>query len=99
MVLNDTINISSNAIGNSNDEINFPHKLLLTDTQVSKLCKVLVNGSSDNIRFSKLHLSRLIQAKEMLRLFRPLGLDPFSNLSEHSINFKDFYEMGGKSLI
>ena len=27
-------------IGSSNDEINFPHKLLLTNTQVSKICKV-----------------------------------------------------------
>ena len=29
-----TLNLSSNIIGNSNDENNFPHKLLLTNTQV-----------------------------------------------------------------
>ena len=29
-----TLNLSSNLIENSNDETNFPHKLLLTDTQV-----------------------------------------------------------------
>ena len=29
-----TLNLSSNLIGNSNDETNFPHKLLLTNTQV-----------------------------------------------------------------
>ena len=29
-----TLNLSSNIIGNSNDEYNFPHKLLLTNTQV-----------------------------------------------------------------
>ena len=29
-----TLNLSSNLIENSNDEINFPYKLLLTDTQV-----------------------------------------------------------------
>ena len=34
-----TLNISSNAAGDSNDESNFPHKLLLTSTQVSKLHK------------------------------------------------------------
>ena len=34
-----TLNLSSNLTGNSNDETNFPHKLLLTDTQVSKICK------------------------------------------------------------
>ena len=34
-----TLNLSSNIVGDSNDENNFPHKLLLTNTQVSKLCK------------------------------------------------------------
>ena len=29
-----TLKISSNVIGSSNDENNFPHKLLLTNTQV-----------------------------------------------------------------
>ena len=29
-----TLNLSSNIIGNSNDKNNFPHKLLLTNTQV-----------------------------------------------------------------
>ena len=27
-----TLNLSSNVIGGSNNELNFPHKLLLTDT-------------------------------------------------------------------
>ena len=40
-----TFNLSSNLIRNSNDETNFPHKLLLTDTQVSKIHTVLANGS------------------------------------------------------
>ena len=31
-----TLNFSSNLIGNASDEVNFPHKLLLTDTQVSR---------------------------------------------------------------
>ena len=31
-----TLNLSLNLIGNPNDEINFPHKLLLTDAQVQK---------------------------------------------------------------
>ena len=30
-----TLNLSSNLIGNSNDETNFPHKLFLTNTKVS----------------------------------------------------------------
>ena len=32
-----TLNLLSNLIGNSNDENNFPHKLLLTYTQVLKI--------------------------------------------------------------
>ena len=34
-----TLNLSSNLIGNSNDETNFLHKLSLTDIQVSKFVK------------------------------------------------------------
>ena len=36
-----TLNLSSNVIADSSDETNFPHKLLLTGTQVSRLHKVL----------------------------------------------------------
>ena len=36
-----TLKISSNVIGDSNDESNFPLKLLITNRQVSRLRKVL----------------------------------------------------------
>ena len=39
-----TLNLSSNMIGNSNDESYFPHQLILTDTQVSRICKAFANG-------------------------------------------------------
>ena len=48
-----TLNISSNVVGDSNDENNFPQKLLLTDTQVSKLCKDFENDSPASIKLSK----------------------------------------------
>ena len=35
------LNLSSNLIGSSNDETNFPRKLSLSDTQVSKISKVV----------------------------------------------------------
>ena len=57
-----TLNLSSNLIGNFNDETNFLHKLLLNDTQVSKICKALANSSSANIKFSKTQLSEIIQS-------------------------------------
>ena len=57
-----TLNLSSNVIGHSNDKTNFPHKLLLTDIQVSKLCKAFANGSSANIKLSKTQFCKLGQA-------------------------------------
>ena len=35
-------------VGNSNDETNLPHKLLLTDKQISRLRNTFVNNSSAN---------------------------------------------------
>ena len=54
-----TLNLSSNLIGSST---NFPHKLLLTNTQVSKIRKAFANGSSANIKFSKTQLSKFSQS-------------------------------------
>ena len=54
-----TLKISSNFIGDSNDENNFPHKLLLTNTLVSKLCKAFTNNSSANIKLSKTQLFKI----------------------------------------
>ena len=36
-VIQVTLNLSSNVVGDYNDEANFSHKLLLTKTQVSKI--------------------------------------------------------------
>ena len=36
------------AFADSNDKNNFPRMLLLTNAQVSKLCKAFANGSSAN---------------------------------------------------
>ena len=63
------LNLSSNAVCESNDETSFPHKLLLTDTQVSKICKALANASSANITFSKTPLSKMIQLGGILSFF------------------------------
>ena len=49
-----TLNFSSNVTSNSNDETNFPHKLLLTNTHVSRPPKAFVNNSSVNIKLSKI---------------------------------------------
>ena len=54
-----TLNLSSNFTQNSNAETNFPHKLLLTKAQVSKIRKAFASGSSANIIFAKTQLSKI----------------------------------------
>ena len=50
--------ISSNVVGDSNDENSFPHKLLLTNTQVLKLRKDFSNNLSANIELLKTQLDK-----------------------------------------
>ena len=54
-----TLNLSSDFIRISNNETNFPHKLLLTNTQISQIRKDFVNGLSANKTFSKTQLSKI----------------------------------------
>ena len=56
-----TLNLSSNIVGDANDENNFPHKLLSTNTQVSKIRKAFANGSSAKIKISETQLHRMRQ--------------------------------------
>ena len=49
---------SSNVAGDSNDENNFMHKLLLTNTHVSKPRKIFTNSSSANIKLSTTQLHK-----------------------------------------
>ena len=50
-----TLKFSSKIVGGSNDENNFPQKLLSTNAQVSYLCKTFESNSSGKIRYSQLH--------------------------------------------
>ena len=43
-------------IGNSDDEANFPHKLLLTNRRVASLRNAFANHTSTDIKFSKTQL-------------------------------------------
>ena len=45
------LRLSSNMVGDN--ENNFPHKLLLTNRQVSNLCKAFANHLSADIKLSK----------------------------------------------
>ena len=52
------LRLSSNLIGNPDDETNFPHKLLLTDRQVSNIHKAFTNNSSADLNFQKLNCQK-----------------------------------------
>ena len=60
------MNPSSNLIGSCNDETNFPYKILLNDTQVSKIREAFANVSSANIKFSKTQLFKIIPSGGIL---------------------------------
>ena len=60
-------------VGNSNDNTNFPHELLLTNRQVENICKAFANHLSTDIKLSKAQLSKMIQSGGFLgRLLGPL---------------------------
>ena len=56
------LRISSNMVGNSNDNTNFPHELLLTNTQVANIRKDFAKNTSTDIKLSKTQLSKMIQS-------------------------------------
>ena len=67
------LRLSSNMIGNPNDETKFPHKLILTNRQVINLCRNVANKSSTDIKLLKTQLFKMIQSSKSLgRLLGPL---------------------------
>ena len=63
------LRLSSNVICNSDDETNFPNKLLLTNRQI----EAFANHLSTYIKLSKTHLCKMIQSGEFIgRLLGPL---------------------------
>ena len=61
-----TLKVSSNAVGDSYDENNFLYRLLLTNTQVSRLRKAFANNSSANTKLSKTQLHKIGQSGAFL---------------------------------
>ena len=79
-----TLKLSSNVVCYSNDEDNFPHKLLLTNKEVSKLRKAFANGSSANIKLWKTQLYKTEQSGgflcRFLGTFLKTGLSSMKNV-------------------
>ena len=78
------LKILLNVLDDSNDDSNFPHKLLLTNTQVSRLRRAIANNSSAIIKPSKTQFHKIGQSRGILgRLFGPLlktGLPIIANV-------------------
>ena len=67
------LRLSSNMVGNSGDNTNFPHELLFTNRQVASLRKAFANHLSTDIKFSKAQLSKMILSRGFLdKLLGPL---------------------------
>ena len=65
------LRLSLSMIGD--DEINFPHKLLLTNRQTANVRKAFASKSSVDIKLSKTQISKMIQSGGFLsRILGPL---------------------------
>ena len=53
------LRLSSNMVGNSDDETNFPHKLLSTNGHTLSLRIAFNNHTSADIKFSKAQLTKM----------------------------------------
>ena len=65
------LRLSSNMIGNSDGQANFPHKLLLTNRQIANIRKDCANHTSADIKSSKAQLTKM-QKDGFLRFLVPL---------------------------
>ena len=91
---NDVIlRLSSNMVGNSDDEANFPHKLLLTNRQILSLRKVFVSHTSADIKFSKFLMPLLKSGlplwKSVVKSLGMLGLTAAASATDAAINKKN----------
>ena len=74
-----TLKLSSNVVGDSNDKINFPHKFLWNNMQVSRLPKSFTKGPLTKTKLSKTQLHKAGQSEGSLG--RSLGPLQKTNLS------------------
>ena len=65
------LRLSSNMVDNSDDEIKFSHKLMLTNRQILSLRKAFNKHTSADIKFSKSQLTKM-QKGGFLRFLEPL---------------------------
>ena len=79
-----TLKFSANVVDDSNNENNFPHKLLLTNTHVLRLHKASSNNSSANIKLSKTQLHKIGILGKLLGSLLKTGLPLIGNILKPS---------------
>ena len=67
-------------IGNSGDEMNLSHQLLLTNRHFENPRRVFANSSTTAIKLSKTQLSNVIRSKGLLGPLLKTGLPSIKNL-------------------
>ena len=73
-------------IGNSDDEINLSHQLLLTNRHFENPRKAFANSSSTAINLSKTQLSNMIRSERLLGPLLKTGLPSIKNLIKPLLN-------------
>ena len=94
------LRLSSNMVGNPDDEVNFPHKLLLINRQILSLRKAFNNHTSADIKFSKAKLTKMQNGrflrflatllKSVIKPLGMLGLTAAASATDAAINKKIF---------
>ena len=82
------LQLSSNFVGNWNDKINFSHKLLLTNSQVSKIRKIFAIGSLANKELWKTSSSKMTKLEEFLSFIFTFAKNPGKVMFGESFNYK-----------
>ena len=59
------LRLSPNMNGDYDDKFNFPHELVLTNSQVATLRTAFANKSSTDIKLSKTQISKMIQYRRI----------------------------------
>ena len=105
------LRLSSNMVGNSNNETNFPHKLWLTDRQILSLRKAFANHTSVDIKLSMAQLRRVFKflmsllksglplLKSLVKPLGMLGLTAAASATDVAINKQILGSDGHTTLI
>ena len=90
-----TLNLSSNVVGDANDETNCTHKSSWTNRQVMKLWRAFINGLSANIKAMTLLYSKnnVIWLFEVYKTYKAIYIKKtmlYQNMECVAVNIKPY---------